>query len=270
MRAKALQVGIKTLPLVVVLTNSNRQAELMLHEQYKDYRLPGSEYFELDKQTTGEAVSAALSYGTVLSDWRNYPTKPACPAQALLNQDYVEVTNSFWRQLLRQIRLRYTQRIECILEYLDLVWDEESVIKFTVYLDVQVQKAKLGKRKNTSYKDWYLRIEACEDYLARLFKQIRVFVPQTLPTIADGSFTLTSGLCFTTVKSNRVIKYENLPLIARVIFERLWNTNAFYSDFLEIQECRHKAKKDWFKYYLESDGPYHYTVGAFLPKPVFF
>ena len=266
-RAKALQVGVKTSPLAVVLTDTNKEAESALHEHYRDHRLPGSEYFQLDKQAIGEAVSAAFKYGKPLSDWRR-PSKPDCPERALLQQDYVEVTSTFHRQLLRQLRLNYAQRVHCILEHMDKNWDEKAVRKFTVYLDVQVQKAKLKNRERSS-RDWYLRLEACEEYLDRLFTQLRVFVPQTLPTYADPSFTLLSCLCFTTIKTTRVITHKNLPLFARIIFQRLWHEYDLYSDFRKIQDCRHRADEHWFEYYLESYGPYHYTVGKPLPKPVF-
>jgi len=267
-RAKTLQVGVKTSPLAVVLTDTNKEAESALHEHYKDYRLPGSEYFHLDKQVIGEVICAAIKYGKPLSDWRR-PPKPDCPERALLQQDYVEVTSTFHRQLLRQVRLNYAHRVNCILEHMDKNWDEISIRKFTVYLDVQVQKAKLERRGFVNSRDWYLRLEACEKYLSRLFTQLRVFVPQTLPTYTDPSFMLLSCLCFTTVKTTRVITYKNLPLFARIIFQRLWHEYDLYSNFRQIQDCRHRADEHWFEHYLESYGPYHYTVGKPLPKPVF-
>lgn len=267
-RAKALQVGTKTFPLAVVLTNNNKQAESSLHEQYRHCRLPGSEYFQLNKQGIGEVVSAAFKYGEPLSDWR-CPPKHTCPARALLRQDYVEVTSSFHRQLSRQLRLKYAQHISCILEHMDKNWDQEAVRKFTVYLDIQVQKIKIKRRKQITYSDRYLRLEVCEAYLQRLFTHLRVFVPQSLPTYIDPNFTLLACLCFTTVKTNKVIAYENLPLVARIIFQRLWHEYDLYSDFRKIQDSRHKADEHWFEYYLESYGPYHYTVGKPLPKPVF-
>jgi len=267
-RAKALQVGTKTFPLAVVLTNNNKQAESSLHDQYRYCRLPGSEYFQLNGQGIGEVVSAALKYGKPLSDWR-HPPKHTCPARALLRQDYVEVTCSFHRELLRQLRLNYAQRIMCILEHLDKNWDEEAIRKFTVYLDIQVQRTKIKRREQHTPRDWYLRLEACEAYLQRLFSHLRIFVPQTLPTYTDPNFTLLSCLCFTTVKTGKAIPHENLPLIARIIFQCLWHEYDLYSNFRKIQDSRHKEDEHWFEHYLESYGPYHYTVGKPLPKPVF-
>ena len=267
-RAKALQVGAKTSPLAVVLTDTNKEAESALHEHYRDYRLPGSEYFQLDKQALSEAVSAAFKYGKPLSDWRR-PFKPDCPARALLQQDYVEVTAAFHRQLRRQMRLRYKTRINCILEHMNWAWDKESTKKFTAYLHAHTSRIRAKIPAMSHAEDWYVRLEVCEHYLDRLFTQLRVFVPQTLGTYMDPDFTLFPSLCFTTVKNNRIIKYEALPLFARIIFERLWHEYDFYSDFRTIQDRRRTSDQRWFEFYLESYGPYHYTVDKPLPEPVF-
>ena len=268
-RAKALQVGTKTSPLIVVLTDNNAKAEKDLHEQYKDYRLPGSEYFQLDKVSIGEVISKAFRYGDPLSNWHTYPKQPLCPARALLQQDYMEVTAGFHRQLLRQLRLRYRQRIQCILEFMEHDWDEKSIRKFTVYLDVHVQKTKLRQPNTWNYTDWYYRLEVCEAYLSRFFKHMRVFIPQSLPVYPDIDSDILDYLCFTSVCNNTVISYDKLPLIARIIFERTWNENQFYRDFLDIRNMMRKQSDDWFRFYLESYGPYHYTVNRPLPMPNF-
>ena len=265
-RAKALKTGIATYPIIVVLTENGASLERYLHEEYSEYRLPGSEYFYLDQQAIGEAVSTALQHGRVLSNWRKYLDVPVCPAKALLQQDYIEVTNCFHRQLLRQMRLRYAQRISCILEFMDCEWDEETTRKFTVYLDVEVQKLKIKRGKRCWHKDWYLRLEVCEHYLQRLFNIVRVFVPKKLPS---PNCDLVSTLCFTTVHTSEVIEYTKLPLFTRVIFERLWNRHDLYSDFRQLQDARERRHDNWFSHYLESSGPYHYTVDKPLPIPVF-
>lgn len=268
-RAKALQIGTKTSPVIVVLTDNNAKAERDLHEQYRDYRLPGSEYFQLDNTSVGEVISKALKYGRPLSDWRSYPEVPLCPARALLQQDYMEVTACFHRQLLRQLRLRYKQRIQCMLEFIEHYWDENSIRKFTVYLDIQVQKRKLRVRNTWNCKDWYLRLEVCEEYLSRFFKHMRVYIPQNLRSYPHLNSDILDYMCFTTVCNNTVVAYDKLPLIARMIFERTWDGNQFYRDFIDVRDMMRKQSDDWFRYYLESYGPYHYTVNRPLPMPNF-
>lgn len=268
-RAKALQIGVKTSPLIVVLTDNNSKAEKDLHEQYKEYRLPGSEYFQLESVLIGEVLSKALKYGRALSDWYAYPTKQLCPSKALLQQDYVEVTACFHRQTLRQIRLKYRQPIRCILEFMEKHWDQESIRKFTVYLDIQVQKQKLRERDTWNSKDWYFRLEVCEAYLRRLFKHIRVYMRLPLPTYPEASSDLFTELCFTTLEGCRVIPYDKLPLFARILFERTSNPYQFSKDFFTVQEMLIKQESKWFEHYLESYGPYKYTLDRPLPVPNF-
>lgn len=268
-RAKALQVGVKTSPLIVVLTDNNVEAEKYLHAHYRDCRLPGSEYFQLDSTFVGEVISKALKYGKPLSSWYAYPEKQLCPAKALLQQNYIEVTACFYRQLLRQIRLKYRQHIQCILEFIEMYWDEESIRRFTVYLDIQVQKAKLRERNTWNSKDWYLRLDVCEAYLYRLFERIRVYMPQSLPVYPDANADLYSDLCFTTVGSCKVIPYNKLPLFARMIFERASNPYQFNKDLCAVQEMLLQQKDKWFEHYLESYGPCYYTVDQPLPVPNF-
>ena len=268
-RAKALQIGVKTSPLVVVLTDNNAKAEKDLHEQYKDYRLPGSEYFQLCSTLVGEVISKALKHGKPLSSWYAYPEKQLCASKALLQQDYVEVTACFHRQLLRQLRLKYRQPIQCVLEFMEMYWDQESIRKFTVYLDIQVQKRKLRERNTWNYKDWYLRLDVCEAYLYRLFNHIRVFMPVPLPVYPEASSDLFAELCFTTVSNCRVISYDKLPLFARILFERTSNPYQFRRDFFAVQDMLLKQADKCFEHYLESYGPYHYTVDRPLPVPNF-
>lgn len=265
-RAKALKVGTATYPIVVVLTENCANLERQLHEEYNEYRLPGSEYFSLDTRAVGEAVSTALQYGSVLPNWSEQPHTPFDPARALLQQDYVEVTRCFHTQLCRQIRLRYAQKLTCILEFMDLYLDKETLRKFTIYLDIEVQKLKLKRKGTWLNADWYLRLEVCEQYLQRLFNTVRVYAPTKLPS---PDCDLKSSLCFTTVRTCKAFEYTKLPLLSRVIIERLWCQYDLYSNFWDMQNAREKQKDNWFTYYLESDGPYHYTVDKPLPIPVF-
>ncbi len=266
-RSKCLQVGTKTLPLAVVLTPNNAKAEKDLHDKFDEYRLPGSEYFNLDEDKTREAINTAFSYGTPLSSWFTPPPQLPCPADNLLKQQYVEISRAFACQFLRQIRLRYKQRITCILENISMYLEPELVRYFTVFLDIHVQKLKL-RSKSSFYieKDWYLRLRVIENYLNNFFKLFRIYVDINTETIYGFNI---DSLVFTTVKNNTYTEYRNLPLTMRIIFELLWCTHDFYSDVLDVKNLLDKQRSDWFTPYVESYGPIYYTKEQLLPSPIF-
>lgn len=264
-RAKALQAGIKTTPLAVVLTENNTQAEKELHKKFDAYRLPGSEYFLFDQELLGQVLSEVFKHGPILSNWRNYPSRPPCPELTLLEQDFIEVTATIKRQIFRRVRLNYKTKNTCILEYLHTEWPEDVVRYFTVYLDIQVQKRKL-KSRDTWTKDWALRLDVVEDYLHALFKYIRVYTHKNLSVFKD--FTLES-FTYTTINSCVPIKYKNLPLLARIIFERTWHSYDLYQDLLSVQNLITGHDKHGFEFYLESYGPLYYTKNSLLPVPTF-
>jgi hypothetical protein len=262
-RAKALQVGLKTTPLAVVITESNVKAEKELHKKFEEYRLPGSEYFFFDQELLGKVVVEACKYGNTLSDWRKHPPRPPCPELALLEQDYIEVSATVLRELFRQIRLNYRQRGSCILDYMNEVWPESVVRYFTVYLDIQVQKRKI-KYKNNFCTDWAIRVDVVEDYLLNFFKFIRVYTYKNLCSPAEfkpESFT------YTTLNSCTPIEYNKLPLLARIIFERTWHSYDLYQQLFSVHDRVKRHDRYWFEHYLESNGPLYYSKGALLPIP---
>jgi len=264
-RAKALQAGLKTTPLAVVLTESNVKAEKELHKKFEEHRLPGSEYFSFDQELLGQAVAEAFKYGDVLSDWRKYPPRPPCPELALLEQDYIEVTATVLHQLFRQIRLRYRQRINCILDHVNMAWPENVVRYFTVYLDIQVQKRKIEyKNKNNFSKDWAIRLDVVEDYLCNFFKLIRVY---TYKDLCSHKEFKPESFIYTTLNSCTPIEYNKLPLLARIIFERTWNNYDLSKELFSVHNRIKRHDMYWFEHYLESDGPLYYSKGALLPIP---
>jgi hypothetical protein len=264
-RAKALQAGIKTTPLAVVLTVNNIEAEKELHKKFDEYRLPGSEYFFFDQELLGQAVAEAFKHGYTLADWRKYPPRPPCPELALLEQDFVEVTATLQYQIFRQLRLQYRQKFTCILEHLNKVWPQDVVRYFTVHLDIQVQKRKL-KSNDMWTKDWALRLEVIEDYVVNLFRFIRVY---TYKDLSSHKVFKPESFIYTTLKSCTPIAYEKLPLLARIIIERTWHGYDLYQSLLSVQAQRQKQDRYWFQHYLESYGPLYYNKNALLPIPVF-
>jgi hypothetical protein len=61
LRLKSLKVGIKTKLKIAIKTNGNREWEKMLHQQYANWRLVGTEWFNLDETLLEELLNKVVN-----------------------------------------------------------------------------------------------------------------------------------------------------------------------------------------------------------------
>ena len=61
LRLKSLKVGIKTKLKIAIKTNGNREWEKILHQQYANWRLVGTEWFNLDETLLEELLNKVVN-----------------------------------------------------------------------------------------------------------------------------------------------------------------------------------------------------------------
>jgi hypothetical protein len=269
-RAKALKVGTKTTPILVVATEENRSAERVLHEYFNKQRLPGSEYFYLNTSQVSTAINIALQYGATLPHFHQQPTESLSPERDSLENGYIEITKCVHFEFERDIRLTYRNRGRCILECLEIYVGKQNTRYFTVLLDTQVQNKKL-KHDSRWYieADWALRLKYVEEYATRFFKLFRIYT--TTKAIVSNQFKLET-LLFTTTNTSKIITFNQLPLAAQILFLCTWSTDVFKRVYKakEVLDRPWNYQKDTnLHYYLSNFGPYYYTKGKPLPMPAF-
>lgn len=263
-RAKALKIGYVTQPVVVVLTDKNAEAEKELHKIYDAYRLPGSEYFNLNSELLTNLISTALNYGTLLFSPHKQQIKKFDVIKILSKQDYIEVSKYFKYELHRQLRLQYVQRMACVLEHLHFYVSKKDC---TYFKDVINSNAKKLKAQNNQpwWSDRAYKYQIVEQYIDRFFTLFRVY---TSSYVTAGDFNLES-LVFTTVKFNKIYSYKHLPRSMRVILKFLWADQTIFSRLYDVQTNLKRRPEQYFKHYMESVGPLYCTVSDPLPVPDF-
>lgn len=263
-RAKALKIGYDTQPIVVVLTEKNAEAEKELHRVYDAYRLPGSEYFNLNPELLTNLVSTALNYGKLLISPYKQQVEKFDVIKILSKQDYVEISKYFKYELHRQLRLQYVQRMICILEHLHFYVSKKDCVYFKQLVNLNTKKLKIQDNEPL-WVDRAYKYKIVEQYIDRFFTVFRVYASSYMTV---SNFNLES-LVFTTVKFNKIYPYKRLPRSIRVILKFLWADQTIFSKLYDVQTNLKQRPEQYFKYYMESIGPFYYTVSDPLPAPDF-
>lgn len=159
-RSKSLKIGEKTQLLGLFQADELAQAEKELHDTFKDSRLPGSEYFNLNKNQIKELLSLMTAkYQNVEKYYNYYNNAKKSKKLEITNaldssaSDWFRLCKTSWLRSIIQTAKNDLYSKNCFFNYNDFNIFEKQISNLI---------SLFGEQFCNTYANWFLELHAAE------------------------------------------------------------------------------------------------------------